>query len=76
MNIYIDFDGTLFDTNRFYNDFIEVCRSYNITKEEVTTLKNDFKSLFNLDDFALIIKDKYHLSDSFIVDINNLYSKS
>ena len=25
MDIYIDFDGTMFDTTRFYNDFVNIC---------------------------------------------------
>ena len=73
MNIYIDFDGTLFDTSRFYNDFIKLCNKYNIDVEEIDDIRSHMEELFSLDNFALIIKDKYHLDSGFIDEVNSLY---
>lgn len=74
MNIYIDFDETLFDTSRFYNDFINLCKSYNINESKVYNLRNKCNTLFSLDKLALDIKNKYNLDASFIDEVNKLYS--
>ena len=72
MNIYIDFDGTLFDTNRFYNDFLLLCEKYNVNKKDIIKPKG----LFNLDNLALQLKIKYNLNNSFIKETNKLYNPS
>ena len=99
MNIYIDFDGTLFDTEKFYvyffnrynvglikympikvslaiyNDFIDLCKKYNVSESNVFNLRNKTPKLFNLDDLALEIKEKYNLDDNYIKEVNLLYNK-
>ncbi len=75
MNIYIDFDGTLYDTSKFFNDFIELCNKYKVTAEDVYNLRNKNLGLFNLDELALNIKNKYNLKNSFIKSTEKLYNK-
>ena len=75
MDIFIDFDGTLFDTSRFYNDFINLCKSYKVSETNIYNIRNQSNELFNLDNLAFKIKDKYNLDESFIDDVNKLYKK-
>lgn len=75
MNIYIDFDGTLFDTDKFYNDFIMLCKKNNVSESEVFNIRNKTHKLFNLDDLALEIKKEFSLNDDFINSVNDLYDK-
>ena len=74
MNIYIDFDGTLFDTDKFYKDFLAICNLYNVNETKVFNIRNESHDLFNLDDLALKIKDRYNLDDTFINNVNKLYN--
>lgn len=49
MRYYIDFDNTLFDTERFYNDLIKVVLKYNITENKINEYyyKHFSNQLFN-----------------------------
>ena len=73
-NIYIDFDGTLFDTNSFYNDFIGICHDYNVSNSDIELNKEKIEGPFNLDVLADMIKDIYNLDDIFIKRVTSLYS--
>ncbi len=73
MNIYIDFDGTLFDTDKFYKEFLNICKSYNVEEAKVFNIRNESQDLFNLDALALKIKDRFNLDDGFINKVNSLY---
>lgn len=76
--VYIDFDGTLYNSDNFYNGFIEICSKYNIEKEKVTEIENDIfnnKNLFNVDILSQKIFEYYQLPISFLYDVEALYKK-
>lgn len=76
--VYIDFDGTLYNSDNFYNGFIEICSKYNIKKEKVTEIENDIfnnKNLFNVDILSQKIFKYYQLPISFLYDVEALYKK-
>lgn len=76
--VYIDFDGTLYNSDNFYNGFIEICSKYNIEKEKVTEIENDIfnnKNLFNVDILSQKIFEYYQLPISFLYDVEVLYKK-
>ena len=75
--IYIDFDGTLFDTDRFYKDFLDVCLKYNLDNEKVNLAKTSLfpeSYLFNMDIIVDYLIKEYNLSLEFKSDVNNLFS--
>lgn len=49
MRYYIDFDNTLFDTERFYKDLLEIVKNYNISENKINEYyyKNSDNKLFN-----------------------------
>ena len=76
--VYIDFDGTLYNSDNFYNGFIEICSKYNIEKEKVKEIESDIfnnKNLFNVDILSQKIFEYYQLPISFLYDVEALYKK-
>ena len=49
MKIYLDFDGTLFNTDKFYQDYLKLLQEYNIDELTINNIRPKlFKSsLFN-----------------------------
>lgn len=49
MTYYIDFDNTLFDTNKFYNDLLNLIRKYNINENDINMyyISNHKNELFS-----------------------------
>ena len=43
MKIYIDFDGTIYDTHKLDTKFIEIFQKYNINSKYITKLINEIK---------------------------------
>lgn len=75
--IYIDFDETLYDTDSFYKDFLNLCESYFIDNEKVDKVRREIFSKngdFNLDLLAQTIMDKYNLEEQFLSKVEELYS--
>jgi len=76
MKIYIDFDGTLFDNNKLYNNFINIFTKENIKKEELEKYINKtYKDSKNFDILAKNLINKYNLNTNISDEINNLYSE-
>ena len=75
MKIYIDFDGTMFDTSKFYKDFLKICNSYGVSDEDVYNIRNQSTGLFNLDELANSIDQKYNLSKKYLDEVNALYNR-
>lgn len=76
--VYIDFDGTLYNSDNFYNSFIEICSKYNIKKEKVKEIENDIfnnKNLFNVDILSQKIFEYYQLPINFLYDVEVLYKE-
>lgn len=48
MKYYIDFDNTLFNTEKFYNDLLKIVKKYNINRNDIELYyKNNDNRLFN-----------------------------
>jgi len=45
MKIYIDFDGTLFDTDKYENDFIKIYNKYGINKIYLIKYQKDYLTI-------------------------------
>ena len=71
MKIYIDFDGTLYNTTKLNNNFINIFNKYNIDKEYIKKLMNNHK---NYDNLANKIINDNNIDKSIYKDISNLYS--
>ena len=76
IKIYIDFDGTLFDSTKLYKEFINIFNKYNIDKLYIEKIMNEeYKKIKSLDTLAnKIIKDN-NLDLNILDDINKIYSK-
>jgi len=75
--LYIDFDGTLFDTDAFYKEFLGICFKYGITKEKIEEIKNEIFSEDNLYDMDKIVDyliNNYGVSSRIISEVETLYS--
>ena len=45
MKIYVDFDRTIFDCDRFIEDFFELLQNYNISRDDFIKYQNQFKDI-------------------------------
>ena len=76
MNIYIDFDGTLYNNTKFYQKFINIFIKQNIKKEDIEKyIKKIYKNSRNYDTIAKNLINKYNLNINILQEINNLYNK-
>ena len=71
MKIYIDFDGTLYNTTKLNNNFINIFNKYNIDKDYIKKLMNNHKNYDNLANKIIIDNN---IDKSIYKDIFNLYS--
>lgn len=79
MKLYIDFDGTIFDTDRLFGDFIKVCNSYGITDDRFHEAQQIFFSknkLFNIGPVIEYLVEEYNIIDSIYNDIDALFNDS
>lgn len=77
IKIYIDFDGTLFNSTKLHQEFINTFTKHNIKKEYLEEIiKQNYEKEKNYDILAKkIIKDN-NLNKSIINEINNIYSNN
>lgn len=76
MKIYIDFDGTLFDTFKLKQEFINLFNKYNVKKEYIEKIINEsYQKDKNLDILAKKIIEKNNLDSSILTELDNIYSK-
>lgn len=76
IKIYIDFDGTIFNSTKHYNNFINIFNKYNINKEYIENImKKTYKEEKNLDKIASKIIKENNLDISILDELNNLYSE-
>ena len=75
--IYFDFDETLFNTDKFYHEFLTICKNYNINEKSINLIKQKlFKNkLFNLEILVEYLIKRYNLSLEFKKEIKQLYSE-
>jgi len=71
MNIYIDFDGTIFDLDSLNNDFIKLFN--NIDNNYIKSLIKKYKNYYIVTD--ILIKN-YHLEENYIDKVNNLFQNN
>ena len=75
MNIYIDFDGTLYNTDKLYKNFINIFKKYNIEEKEIKDLMKQvpYKTTKSFDVLADIIIKKYNLNSDIHDKLNKIY---
>ena len=76
--IYFDFDGTLYDSDNFMKQFLNLCQKYKISEEKVHILEKEIfteTKLFNLDELVIQLKKRYSLPEEFQEEVEKLYSE-
>lgn len=73
MKIYIDFDGTLFNSTKHYQEFINTFNKYNINIENI--LNKAYEKDKNFDHIAKKIIKENNLSSSIYEELNKIYSE-
>ena len=73
IKIYIDFDGTLYNTPKLYNQFISILKKHNINETIIKNKLNNIKNK-NLNILSKKIIKEFNLNKSIIKELNNLYS--
>ena len=75
--IYVDFDRTLFDCDRFLSDLYTLINKYNITKDMFKECQNQCKKKgFNPYIILDLVKEKYSFDNNLITEIINLMKKT
>ena len=75
MNMYIDFDRTLYDTDKLYMDMFKIINSYGITEKMFEDYKNEFfrkPILFNYIKLIKYICRKENIDYNIILELLNL----
>lgn len=75
--LYIDFDGTLYDTDKSVKNFLALFKSYGIEKEEVLQTEQELfndNHLFDMDEVAKHLKEKHNLPKQFLAEAEELYT--
>ncbi len=79
MKIYIDFDGTLFNTDKYTEDFMNIFNEYDISKllldEAKEFLFSDHR-LFNINIVVDYFISKYNVDSNLRNNINDLFNTS
>ena len=76
--IYFDFDGTLYDSDKLMRQFTDICKKFKILEEDIDTIEQELfteNKLFNLDELANYLSEKYILPPDFLKELENLYSE-
>lgn len=69
--VYLDFDNTIYNTDKMFKDIKDKCMEYGITEEEILKVKLAFK-LFNMNEVLDIIKNNHEFDDTLYEEINNI----
>lgn len=75
MKIYIDFDGTLFDTDKYVKDCMKIFNKYGISKEKFDKICQNVFGRLNLYDMTVIIKyviNEYNISETIYDEFTSL----
>ena len=77
MKIYIDFDSTLYDTNKLYKEFINIFKRNNIKEIQIKELmkSKEYIKTKSFDILANIIIKKYNLNKEIYNEIDKIYSQ-
>ncbi len=73
--LYIDFDGTLYDTDKLTENLIKLCQKYGLTEEENKSVKHylTINHLFDMNEAIKVIQKEYNLPDAILKDAQGLY---
>ena len=71
MKIYIDFDGTLYNSYKLDNKFINIFNKYNINEKYIKKLINELK---NNNKVANILISEFNIEKNISNEINNIYT--
>jgi len=77
IKIYIDFDGTLFDADAFYKDFLMICKENGISFENIKSYEKEIfneDNLFNLKKLLYYMMEKLPLNDLFFDKVISMFS--
>ena len=73
MKIYIDFDGTLFNSKKHYNKYTTIFKEYNIDIKKI--LNKIYEKEKNFDSIAKKIIKEYNLNSTIYEELDKIYSK-
>ena len=73
MKIHIDFDGTLFDSTKHYQEYKNIFKKYNIDIESY--FNKEYKKEKNFDILTKKIIKEYNLNPSIYKEIDKIYSE-
>ena len=78
MNIYVDFDGTLFNSDLLLSDYIDLLKKYNISSDTVWDVINTIfkEEKFNLFRLTNYINKHYDITGNLSYDLNELFKKN
>ena len=77
MRIYIDFDGTLFDSDKFLEDLFKIIDRYGISRDIFKECQNQCKNEgFNPNIILDLVKKKMIFDDGIYLEINQLMNNS
>ena len=75
--VYIDFDGTLFDTDKLYENFCVLCNKSDVTNIEIEQARKqvvDEYGLYSLEKILTILEKKFIFNEDFNKDFAGLFS--
>lgn len=76
MKIYVDFDGTIFNSTKLYQNFIKTFNKYNINKEYIENIMNEaYEKDKNFDTIAKKIIKNNNIDEKIFEDLNKIYSE-
>ena len=73
MKIHIDFDGTLFDSTKHYQEYKGIFKKYNIDIESY--FNKEYQKEKNFDSLTKKIIKEYNLNPSIYKEIDKIYSE-
>jgi len=79
MKIYIDFDGTLFNTDKYIEDVINILNNYGIDKKLFEEVKKNFyinNKVFDITNILDYFIDKYNIDNDLKYKISSLLNNS
>lgn len=69
--VYLDFDNTIYNTDKMFKDIKDKCMEYGITEEEILKVKLALK-LFNMNEVLDIIKNNHEFDENLYQEIDNI----
>ena len=74
MKIYIDFDGTLFDSSQYYSNYTNIFKKHNININEI--LNKTYEKDKNFDTISKKLIKEYNLNQNIYEELNTMYKKN